>query len=202
MTPLQRIAIGMVVVAIPADFGSECHAYDALPDPIGWLVVLSGVWALGRTLDVDWAKWFGVLALVVSVPLWLPSVNQLLVPACNPGHVQDSLRWGLSLPPFVFGFALSRTIGRNAQWQSPRDSFAAGRFGVLTWAFAACAVLPAVGYGADQQGVLVGSFVLIGIVQVAFVYYLFRVHNRPWLGGPTVVDDAQTAAPEEPGRPS
>ena len=45
MRPLQSIAMGLVIIALRAEFGG----YDALADPLGWLLVLLGV----RTLPVE-----------------------------------------------------------------------------------------------------------------------------------------------------
>ena len=45
MRPLQSIAIGLVIIALRAEFGG----YDALADPVGWLLVLLGV----RSLPVE-----------------------------------------------------------------------------------------------------------------------------------------------------
>ena len=38
MRPLQSIAMGLVIVALHAEFGG----FDALPDPLGWVLVLLG----------------------------------------------------------------------------------------------------------------------------------------------------------------
>ena len=47
--------MGMVIVVgsayFPADPSPGWEHYDALPDPLGWLLVLSGVFALARTDD-------------------------------------------------------------------------------------------------------------------------------------------------------
>jgi hypothetical protein len=119
----------------------------------------------------------------VSVPLWFPQVNHLLVPEYNHG-IDVSFQWFLSLPQTVFSLLLARSIGRAAELQDPRDSFVAGRFGVLTWGFAALAVLPAIAYGGGVDALVNPTLVGIGVVNVAFIYYLFRVHRRTWLGGP------------------
>ena len=144
MSPLQRIAMGLVIVLVPAYFPRDPHPawafYDALPDPVGWLLVLVGVRALRGHLDVDLLTWLAWVALVVSVPLWLPQVNHLLVPEYNSG-IDVSFQWFLSLPQTVFSLVLARTIGRAAERQVPRDRFVAGRYGVLTWAFAALRVV-------------------------------------------------------------
>lgn len=39
MKPLSSVAMGLVIVVLVARFGG----YDALPDPLGWLLVLWGV---------------------------------------------------------------------------------------------------------------------------------------------------------------
>ena len=39
MKPLQSVAMGLVIVVLVARYGE----YDALADPLGWLLVLWGV---------------------------------------------------------------------------------------------------------------------------------------------------------------
>ena len=187
MSPLQRIAMGLVIVLIPAYFPHDPHPawefYDALPDPLGWLLVISGVRGLRGHLDVDVVSWLGWVAFAVSVPLWFPQLNHLLVPEHNDS-IDVSFQWFLFLPQTVFSLVLARTIGRRAELQQPRDHFVAGRYGVLTWAFAALIALPVIAYGGGIDGLVTPTLVGIGLVNVVFVYYLFRVHRREWLGGP------------------
>jgi hypothetical protein len=187
MSPLQRIAMGLVIVLVPANFPHDPHPawafYDALPDPVGWLLVLSGVRTLRGHLDVDVLGWLGWVAFAVSVPLWFPQLNHLLVPEYND-TIDVSFQWFLFLPQSVFSLALARTIGRAAELQQPRDRFVAGRYGVLTWAFVALIVLPAVAYGGGVEALEQPTLIGIGLVNAVFVYYLFRVHRREWLGGP------------------
>ena len=187
MSPLQRIAMGLVIVLVPAYFPHDPHPawefYDALPDPLGWLMVITGVRALRPHLDVDTVHWLAWVAFAVSVPLWFPQVNHLLVPKYNDS-IEVSFQWFLALPQTVFGLALARTIGRRAELEQPRDTFVAGRYGVLTWAFGALVVLPAVAYGGAVDALVNPTLIAIGLVNVVFVYYLFRVHRRTWLGGP------------------
>jgi hypothetical protein len=187
MSPLQKIAMGLVIVLVPANFPHDPHPawafYDALPDPVGWLLVLAGVRALQAHVDLDVTTWLAWVAFAVSVPLWFPQVNHLLVPEYNDS-IEVSFQWFLSLPQTVFSLALARSIGRQAELQQPRDRFVAGRFGVLTWAFAAVIVLPVVAYGGGVASLETPALIGIGLVNVVFVYYLFRVHRRTWLGGP------------------
>ena len=185
MTPLQKIAMGLVIVLVPANFPRDPHPawalYDALPDPIGWGFVLAGLWALGGFLDVDVVKWFGAVAFLVSVPLWFPQVNHLLAPEYNK-NIQVSFQWFISLPQTLFSLFLARTIGQAGI--AERDRLVAGRFGLLTWGFGALVVLPVVAYGGGVEQLQGPTLVAIGLVNLVFVYYLFRVHRRTWLGGP------------------
>ena len=179
--------MGLLIVFLPAYFPHDPHPawafYDALPDPIGWLMVVTGVRLLRGHLDVDVLVWLGWVAFAVSVPLWFPQVNHLLVPEYNHS-IDVSFQWFLSLPQTVFSLLLARAVGRAGEDQRPRDRFVAGRFGVLTWGFAALLVLPAIAYGGGVDALVDPTLIGIGVVNVAFVYYLFRVHRRTWLGGP------------------
>lgn len=179
--------MGLVIVFLPAYFPAhpspEWRIYDALPDPIGWALVMWGMVGLARHLEVDLARWLGWAALVVSLPLWLPQLNHLLIPEYNPA-IDISFQWFLSLPQMLFSLALARTIGRAGQEHSPRDRYVAGRFGVLTWAFAGCIVLPVLAYGGGVEGLVTPSAWLIAIANLTFIWFLFRVHRREWLGGP------------------
>ena len=90
MRPLQSIAMGLVIVALSAPVGD---GYDALPDPLGWLLVVLGSRALPdqvpRRRVVVTLAW---LAAAASVPLWVPGFSDAAY-ATHP-----SLGWALNLP--------------------------------------------------------------------------------------------------------
>lgn len=209
MTPLQKIAMGLVIVLLPAYFPAHPHpawaVYDALPDPIGWALVLVGLRSLSRapgrpgTLELTTVQWLAVIGFVVSVPLWFPQLNHLLIPKYNPG-VGLSAQWAASLPQSVFGLALARQIGRAGENAEPRDTYLAGRFGVLTWGFVAMIVLPAVAFGAHVPALQKPTLVVIGLVNVAFIFYLFMVNRREILGGPGPRDWSSRVAAEQSDR--
>ncbi|MFL6061171.1 MAG: hypothetical protein ACJ72E_08070 [Marmoricola sp.] len=193
MSPLQKIAMGLVIVFVPANFEIAHHVYDALPDPLGWLLVLSGMKALRAHLDVDVAYWLTWVALVISVPLWVPQLTEHLPDI--PDHLRTaseqaqatkaaSIAWALALPQSVMSALLVRAIGQEAIGRQPRDTFVAGRFGVLLWGLVATIVLPPVAYGGDVANLVTPTLIGVGLVNAALIYYLFRVHRREWLGGP------------------
>jgi len=189
VTPLQKIAMGLVIVLVPAYFPAHPHpawaVYDAVPDPIGWALVVAGVWALARSSDLELTvvMWLAVLALLASIPLWLPQVNHLLVPKYNPS-ITVSAQWAVSLPQTAFSLVFARTIGQAGQFREPRDPYVAGRFGVLTWGFGLALLLPAVAYGGNVENLQRPTLALIGLVNIAFIFYLFMVNRREFLGGP------------------
>jgi hypothetical protein len=172
--------MGMVIVVLfayfPAHPSPDWKRYDALADPLGWVLVLLGMWALVR-LDEAFAtsRWCAVLAGVVSVPMWIPQLSH---------HLDDSGQWFASLPQIVFGLLLCREIGVRGAWQAQPDRYVERRFGLLVWGFGLVAVLPVLtlGGGIDQ---LEGPTQLVSLlVNVVFIWLLFRVHRREWLGGP------------------
>ncbi len=199
MSPLQKIAMGMVIVIgsalVPADPTPSWQRYDALPDPFGWVLVLLGVFALNRA-DPAFAssRWLAGLAAAVSVPTWFPQVQHRLDP---------SGEWFASLPQLVFCLFLAREIGMAAPRQQPPDNFVAKRFGLLVWGFGLITVLPVITLGGDVPELASTTVLLSTVVNVAFVYLLFRVHRREWLGGPgpLLVQPQAQRRPREEGRP-
>ena len=172
--------MGMVIVVgtayFPADPSPGWQKYDALPDPLGWLLVLYGVSALVRADQVfDTTRWLALVAAAVSVPMWFPQVNHQL---------DASGGWFASLPQLGFCLVLAREIGLLAIRQEPADAFVAKRFGLLVWGFALAAVLPVLAIGGGLEQLETPTAAVATLVTVAFIYYLFRVHRREWLGGP------------------
>lgn len=181
MTPLQKIAMGLVIVFAPGYFEIAGHPYDVLADWLGWLLVLSGMRVLRTRLDVDLAYWLAWVALVVALVFWFPQITDLLPQVDEPVKgVDPSVAWFISLPQAAFSLLLVKAIGQAGIEQVPRDTFVAGRFGVLSWAFIATIALPPIAYAAAED--LIGPTVIgIGLVNVVLIYYLFRVHRRTWL---------------------
>ena len=199
MSPLQKIAMGMVIVIgsalFPPNPSPSWQRYDALPDPIGWVLVLFGVFALTRA-DETFAssRWLAGLAAAVSVPMWFPQLQHQLDP---------SGEWAASLPQIAFCLFLAREIGMAAPLQRPPDAYVAKRFGLLVWGFVVVGVLPVVALGGGVSALESTTLTFSALVNVAFVYFLFRVHRREWLGGPgaLLVQPAGQPRGREEGRP-
>jgi hypothetical protein len=193
MSPLQKIAMGMVIVVgsalFPAHPSPSWVQYDALPDPLGWLLVLFGVFALARADDAfDTSRWLAGLAALVSVPMWLPQVHHQL---------DASGEWFTSLPQIAFCLVLCREIGMLGPRQVPQDRYVAKRFGLLVWGFALVGVLPVVALGGHVTGLESTTASFSILVNLALVYFLFRVHRREWLGGPGPLEVRPGKQPEQ-----
>jgi hypothetical protein len=180
MSPLQKIAMGLVIVVgravFPPSPSPDWEVYDALPDPLGWLLVIAGSVGLART-DAGFGavRWLAALAGLVSVPMWFPQVNHLL---------DASGEWFVSLPQLVFCLVLAMTVGRAGADRDLADDYVAKRFGLLVWGFALLAALPVVALGGEVTWLEDPTRLFSVVVNVALVYLLFRVHRREWLGGP------------------
>lgn len=159
--------MGLVVVFLQASFGG----YDALPDPLGWGLVLAGLWPLRHQLaNGPTAVAFAVGSGVVSLPLVLPTVENQLTPAGQ---------WALSLPQTAFCVVLCSAL---ATADTGADSGAAealrGRFAALRWVFVAVGAAPVLVYGGRVDALAGPVAVLAVLANVYLVYLLFRVSRR------------------------
>jgi hypothetical protein len=163
VTPLQKVAMGLVIVFVSARFAG----YDALPDPVGWGLAVAGLLPLrsriphGGTLVA-----LGLIAGVVSVPLALPAVDERLT---------ASGQWGVGVPQTVFCLTLVLSLITLAERAGDPE---AGRLGLLRTAYLAVLVLPVIVYGGGVDALGVPAAVLSVVTNVALVYYTFKVSRR------------------------
>lgn len=201
VTPLQRIALGLIVVfaiaEVPAKADPVWKQYDVYPDPIGWLLILWGVVVLAKESATVW--WSAILAALISVPMWLPQLSHQL---------DASGAWYASLPQNLFCLFLCFEISKRAVSQSPVDRKVASRFGFLGWGFVVVVVLSLVVLGGGVASLSTTTDVATIFVKIALVFYLFLVHRRTFLGGPGPKDYSHLAGetrkppPPEGQRPS
>jgi hypothetical protein len=93
---MMRVALGVLVVLV--DIGWQ--AWDVVPDPLGWALVLSGVLPLVNHLGRRVAS-TAVLALVVSLVVYPPPVGR---------DVDPVVGWLISLPQLTFVAALCLSL--------------------------------------------------------------------------------------------
>lgn len=155
MTPLQTIAMGLVLTIADADLGG----YDALPDVLGWVLVILGLRGLRDVVHVSTLVALAVLAGLVSLLLlrfeWVAALP-------------ESTGWMLSLAQFAFSAALCSEVSRLV------GASLARRLRVLRWVFVAAASGGAFLYGGGVEALLVPLAVLTVVANVYLVYLLFR----------------------------
>ena len=162
VTPLQSIAMGLVVVLVNATFSG----YDAVADPLGWVLVLVGLLRLRGDLDGS-RLLLGTAAVcfAVSVATFPPAVRDRLT---------DSGGWALSLPQLALSFLLCAAL-------APRAGDLAGRFRSLRWVFAVLAVAPVVvlGGGVDALAGVLGLVSVAALAYLAYLLFRLRVPAAP-----------------------
>lgn len=171
MKPLQWIAMGLLIIVLYARFGG----YDVYVDPLGWLLVLLGTRELRddlprRSVVVRLA----VLAAVVSVPLWLPVVTDLL-DAADP-----ALAWAANLPRFAYVALLCHTLAITAA--EAGDRRAAGWLRIVRLGVMVVALLPVLVFGAGLRDLGPTSALAAQVVSLVVIWLLFTYSGRPWAG--------------------
>lgn len=170
MRPLQSIAMGLVVVALTAPL---VGGYDALPDPVGWLLVILGV----RGLPSDVPRRSGLttlawLAGAVSVPLWLPGFSDAAY------AIHPSLGWALNLPQLGFAALLCHSLAAVAM--AAEDPRAGSWLRLAMAGFVLAAVLPVIVFGAGVGTLEVTAYLGATVVLIALICLLFAYSGRPW----------------------
>lgn len=179
MKPLLALGLGFVLLLLV----TEVRGFDLYPDWVGWGLVLVGVRALPRDYPLRWALlYLGVVALAVSVPLWVPAVGDALADA------DESIAWALNLPRFGFATGLALALARAAEAADARGPATWWR--VLMVGNAVVAVLPVLVFGGGLDGLGVTAGTLVVVVPLAMTVTLFWHSGRTWAG-----------APERPDRP-
>jgi hypothetical protein len=167
VTPLQKVAMGLVIVFVSARFGG----YDVLADPVGWALVVAGLLAFGVRLPLaGTALTAAVVAGLVALPLAVPQLDDELT---------ASGQWAVSLPQAVFCIVLCTSLTALAERSGAAESL---RWGVLRWLFVAVAAGPVLVYGGGLDALATPLAVLAVLANVALVYYLFKVSRRPAFG--------------------
>jgi hypothetical protein len=158
VTSLQKIAMGLVIVLVDAFFAG----YDAVPDPLGWAMVMAGVatmrpWPAARSGLLLLAG----LSLVVSLAVYPPDVLHRL---------DASGGWALSLPQLAFSFVLCGAAAAAAPQLS-------GRLLLLRWVFAVGAVGPVLVFGGGLDALASPLAVLLVAATIYLIFLLFRASS-------------------------
>lgn len=169
MKPLQPIAMGLVIVALSARF----RGYDALADPLGWLLVALGVGGLPVRIPHRSALLrLALLAGVVSAVVWFPAVTDRLY------ATDASLGWAANLPQVLFTGLLCHVLAAGAA--DAGDAPASGWLRSARTAVLVVGLLPLLVFGAGMASLEVPTYVAAGVVAVLVIGLLFAHAARPW----------------------
>ena len=167
MKPLQAIAMGLVIVVITASF----HGYDALPNPVGWVLVIVGIRGLDVPQRGSLLAAAGV-ALVISAVVWPPAVNAGL-------QDQDpSLPWAVNLPQVATAVMLAHALAQQAFLAEDRKA----RRWLLTarTLLGVIALLPILVFGGGLDALEGTTYVLATLGMLLLIWLLFSYASRPW----------------------
>ncbi|WP_310526817.1 hypothetical protein [Nocardioides sp.] len=165
MKPLQSVAIGLVIVVLVAKFAG----YDALADPLGWLLVL---WGVRRMADRATLVTLALGALLVACGVWFPATQDLLE------RSDPSLRWAINLPQVLFCVALSRHLADLAGARDDTRARAWLRTAMVLNVLLAAA--PVLVFAAAADDLMGSVYAAAGGVVLLLIVLLFAYANRPW----------------------
>jgi hypothetical protein len=159
--------MGLVVVLLAA----PVHGYDVLADPLGWVLALVGLTELPLPQRPTLQR-LATLALVVSVPVWVPAVRDRL------NLTDASLAWAASIPELLTVIVLAHCLARAAG--EAGDPRARRWLQTARTLMLVVALLPPVVLGGALDS-LVGAATLVGSLSLLLVVVLlFRYAGRPW----------------------
>lgn len=171
MTPLQQIAMGLLLVVLDTASADGSPGWDLLPDWAGWALLLPAV----RRLPPDGrgaALGAGIVAATISVATWPGPWRDAL------DGVDPSIDWALLLvPDLVFGALLCRVLARAAR--SRGDAGAARTAGTLGTLLVLLAAAP-VPFLATDRAVPGDLGLALQLTWLVLLVQLFRWHARPW----------------------
>ena len=159
MTSLQKIAMGLVITLVDAIIAG----YDAVPDVIGWAMVILGLVELRDRMTVSTLIPLAVVAGIVSLAGVRPDLIE---------DLPESTGWLLSLPQLTVSFLLCTEVASLVAESLAR------RLRVLRWFFVVAAVGPVLVYGGGLDVALVPLALLAVAANVYLVYLLFRASTE------------------------
>jgi hypothetical protein len=159
--------MGLVVVLLTA----AVNGYDVLPDPLGWLLVLTGLSRLPlpqhRAL-----RTLATLSLVVSVVVWVPAARDAL------NVTDDALAWAASIPEILTLVLLSHALAGAAG--SAGDDRARSWLLTARLLMVVVLLLPPVVLGGGADSLIVATAVVSNLSLLLLIVVLFGYSGRPW----------------------
>lgn len=179
MKPLQAIALGLVLLAL-GPTSTDPGVFDPLPDPLGWIFVLLGVYGARHVVEparLPLLRLLGIAALVVSVVLVVPDAARWLADEDQP-----ALGWAADVPRFGFFLVLCSQLSRSAL--AARHTLGASVFSLLGAALVFVLIAPPLAFGAGWDDVGTAGEIAAQVGQLALIVACFSFAGRRWAGAP------------------
>lgn len=165
MLPLQWVGLGLVLVVLDV----AVDGWDALPDPLGWAMVLRGVMVLRAELGPG-VLLAAVAALVVAVAELVPWLLEVSAP----------VGWALSLPQVLF-------VALCALALAPLLLHRQRSLRAVAVVAAVVAVAPALVLAAPVPVAVIGLVAFVAVAMLVWFVYLLLV-SAPELGAQVRAD--------------
>ena len=159
MTPLQKLAVGELLILVDA----SVNGFDAIPDVLGWALIVMGLLQLRDRLTTSTLLPLASISGLVSLADLVPGLL---------GGLPPSLGWLLSLPQVAFDLVLCSLVAPLV-----KEPLAA-RFRGLRWVLVVVAVGPVLVFGGGLRMLLPPLALLAIGAGIYLVYLLFRASTE------------------------
>jgi hypothetical protein len=165
--PLLVVALALLIIVIRSDF----HGYDALPDPLAWLLIAVASAAFPQDVPRRSALIASaLLAMVASVASWRSSWNDRIV------DLDPSLAWAIALPSLVWSALFCLAVAHLAKPQLSAHIM----WTYVGYGFVAAIVLPVIVFGGGIDS-LEGTYAAIIVLSQVALFVLALMHAwKPW----------------------
>jgi hypothetical protein len=166
--PLLVVALALVIIVIRSDF----HGYDALPDPLAWLLIAVASAAFPPDVPRRGALIASaLLAMLASVASWPSRWNDEIV------DLDPALAWAVALPSLVWSALFCLAVAHLAK---SRQLSAHIMWTYVGYGFVAAIVLPVVVFGGGIDS-LEGTYAAIIVLSQVALFALALMHAwKPW----------------------
>lgn len=165
--PLLVVALALLIIVIRSDF----KGYDALPDPIAWLLIAVACAAFPEDTPRRGAVVASAaLAMVASVASWPADWHDKVV------DLDPSLAWAIALPSLAWSALFCLAVAHLAQAQLSAHVM----WTYVAYGFVAAIVLPIVVFGGGVNS-LEGTYAAIIVLSQVALFALALMHAwKPW----------------------
>lgn len=167
--PLLLVFLGLVIIQVRAGF----NGFDALPDPLGWLIIALAC----RALPADVPRRGMVIgtalfSAAVSVGLWPDEWNDQV------RDLDESLLWAITLPGIAWSILFCMAVAHLARPELVSSLL----WQYLAIAFVVTAVLPVLVFGGGADW-LESTYAAVSALAQLSLLLLSLLHAwRPWAG--------------------